>query len=58
MGVRVVKRMGRTVIARDEASSEFFGMPGAAFKTGANDIILGLEEISLALIALVIPSAA
>lgn len=58
MGVRAVKRMGRTVIARDEASSEFLGMPGAAFKTGATDFILGLEEISLALIALVMPNGA
>jgi two-component system chemotaxis response regulator CheB len=58
MGVRAVKSMGGTVIAQDEASSEFFGMPGAAFKTGATDFILGLDEIPLALVALVMPDGA
>jgi two-component system chemotaxis response regulator CheB len=58
MGVRAVKSMGGTVIAQDEASSEFFGMPGAAFKTGSTDFILGLDEIPLALIALVMPDGA
>jgi two-component system chemotaxis response regulator CheB len=55
MGVRAVKSMGGTVIAQDEATSEFFGMPGAAWKTGATDFVMGLDEIPLALVALVMP---
>jgi two-component system chemotaxis response regulator CheB len=43
------------VIAQDEATSEFFGMPGAAWKTGATDFVMGLDEIPLALVALVMP---
>jgi two-component system chemotaxis response regulator CheB len=58
MGVRAVKRMGGTVIAQDEATSEFFGMPGAAFQTGATDFVLALDEIPVALIALITPDGA
>ncbi|HEU4341645.1 MAG TPA: chemotaxis protein CheB [Candidatus Binatia bacterium] len=54
MGVRAVKKMGGTVIAQDEKSSEFFGMPGAAIHTGSVDFILPLEEIASALAALVV----
>jgi two-component system, chemotaxis family, protein-glutamate methylesterase/glutaminase len=36
-GVRSVKRMGGTVIAQDEATSEVFGMPGSAIETGDVD---------------------
>jgi two-component system, chemotaxis family, protein-glutamate methylesterase/glutaminase len=53
MGVRAVKKMGGTVIVQDEATSEYFGMPGAAIKTGSVDLILPLSEIAPALIALV-----
>ena len=53
MGVRAVKTMGGTVIAQDQATSEFFGMPGAAIKTGCVDLILPLSEIAGTLIALV-----
>lgn len=45
-GVRDVKQEGGTVIAQDEASSEFFGMPGAAIHTGAVDRVLPLREIA------------
>ena len=45
MGVRAVKTMGGTVIAQDQATSEYFGMPGAAIKTGCVDFILPLSEI-------------
>jgi two-component system chemotaxis response regulator CheB len=55
MGVRAINRMGGTVIAQDEATSEFFGMPGAAHQTGATDFTLALDEIPLALVALVMP---
>jgi two-component system, chemotaxis family, protein-glutamate methylesterase/glutaminase len=54
MGVKAIKKMGGTVIVQDEESSEFFGMPGAAIKTGDTDFILPLEEIPQALEALVI----
>ena len=52
MGVKAVKEKGGTVIAQDEASSQFFGMPGAAIQTGAVDFVLALEEIAPALVAL------
>ena len=53
MGIQAVKRMGGTVIAQDRASSEHFGMPGAAIKTGSVDLILPLSEIATTLIKLV-----
>jgi two-component system chemotaxis response regulator CheB len=53
MGVQAIKRVGGTVIAQDEASSEFFGMPGAAIHTGDVDFVLPLGEIAPALVTLV-----
>ena len=53
MGVRAIKKMGGTVICQDEKTSEFFGMPGAAIKTGEVDFILPLDEIASALVTLV-----
>ena len=53
MGVQAVKKMGGTVIAQNEKTSEFFGMPGAAIQTGDVDFILPLGEISSALVTLV-----
>jgi two-component system chemotaxis response regulator CheB len=53
MGVQAIKKMGGTVIAQDERTSEFFGMPGAAIKTGSVDFVLSLDEISSALLSLV-----
>lgn len=44
-GVKVVKAAGGLVIAQDEATSVIFGMPAEAIKTGAVDLVLGLEEI-------------
>ncbi|HXG63831.1 MAG TPA: chemotaxis protein CheB [Blastocatellia bacterium] len=49
MGVRAIKKMGGTVIAQDEATSDFFGMPGAAIATECVDFILPLQEIPSAL---------
>ncbi len=53
MGVEAVKKMGGTVIAQDEATAEFTGMPTAAFETGDVDLVLPLQEISKALVNLV-----
>jgi two-component system, chemotaxis family, protein-glutamate methylesterase/glutaminase len=54
MGVEAVKKMGGTVIAQDQESSEFFAMPSAAIQTGIVDFVLPLREISLALNTLVV----
>lgn len=45
-GAQVVKRAGGTVIVQDEATSEFFGMPGAAIGAGQVDAILPLDQIA------------
>ena len=46
------------VIAQDEASSEHFGMPGAAIATGAADRVLPLDGIAPALLELLAGIAA
>ncbi len=53
MGVQAVKKMGGTVIAQDEATAKYFGMPGAAIESGAVDFVLALAEIAPALVTLV-----
>lgn len=53
MGVTAIKKRGGTVIVQDEASSEFFGMPSAAIRTGTVDFVLSLDEIPPALVTLV-----
>jgi len=53
MGIRAVKQRGGIVIAQNQATSEYFGMPGAAIKTGCVDYILPLLEIAPTLIKLV-----
>src|SRR5947208_14682324 len=53
LGVGAIKKMGGTVIAQDQDSAEFFGMPSAAIKSGHADFILRLDEIPLALTTLV-----
>jgi len=57
MGVQAIKKMGGTVIAQDEPSSDFFGMPGAAIQTGSVDLILPLTAIAPALVGLVVKPA-
>ena len=57
LGVSAIKQRGGTVVAQDEASSEFFRMPSAAIKTGAVDFVLPLEEMAPTLIALVAAQA-
>jgi two-component system, chemotaxis family, protein-glutamate methylesterase/glutaminase len=44
-GVQAVKAAGGIVIAQDRATSDHFGMPSSAIRTGAVDYILPLEEI-------------
>ena len=53
MGISALKKTGGTVIAQDKATSEFFGMPGAAIETGNVDFVLPLEDISSTLVSLV-----
>ena len=53
MGVQAIKKMGGVVIAQDEESSDFFGMPGAAIQTGDVDFILPVDEIPSTLVRLV-----
>lgn len=53
MGVEAVKRVGGTVIAQNEETADFFGMPESAIETGCVDFVLGLDEIAPALITLV-----
>ena len=57
MGVQAIKKMGGTVIAQDEKTAEFFGMPSAAIHSGSVDFILPLEEIPSALVTLVVKGA-
>lgn len=56
MGVQAIRKMGGTVIAQDEATSEFFSMPSAAIQMGA-DFVLPLSEIAVALVSLVMQPA-
>jgi len=53
MGVKAIKKMSGTVLAQDQRTSEFFGMPGAAIHSGSVDFVLPLEEIAPALVTLV-----
>lgn len=48
-GAQMVKHAGGLLIVQDEATSEFFGMPGAAIGAGHVDRILPLEGIAPAL---------
>jgi two-component system, chemotaxis family, protein-glutamate methylesterase/glutaminase len=48
-GAIAVKDAGGRVMAQDEASAEYFGMPGAAIATGAVDRVLPVGEIGAAL---------
>ena len=52
-GVQLIKKMGGTVIAQDEATSLYFDMPKAAITTGDVDFILPLNAIAPTLLNLV-----
>jgi two-component system, chemotaxis family, protein-glutamate methylesterase/glutaminase len=49
-GAAAVKRAGGRVLAQDEATSEFFGMPGAAILAGGVDEVLPLDDIASAVL--------
>ena len=53
MGVRAIKQMGGSVVVQDQATSEVFGMPGAAIATGSADQIVSLDQIATILVELV-----
>jgi two-component system chemotaxis response regulator CheB len=53
MGVQAIKKMEGTVIAQDDATAEFSGMPKAAINTRNVDFVLPLKEIPEALVTLV-----
>jgi two-component system, chemotaxis family, protein-glutamate methylesterase/glutaminase len=52
-GAQAIKQQGGVVIVQDEATSAFFGMPGAAIAAGEVDRILPLRDIPAALAKLV-----
>jgi two-component system chemotaxis response regulator CheB len=52
-GVQAVKASGGIVIAQDEATSQYFGMPGAAIQTGVVDLVLPLAAIGPAIVGIV-----
>jgi two-component system chemotaxis response regulator CheB len=51
-GAEAIKIAGGLVIAQDEATSAFFGMPQAAIRRGVVDHVLALNDIAPALEAL------
>lgn len=53
LGALAIKRAGGTVIAQNEATAAFFGMPGAAIASGGVDRVLPLDAIAAELIGLI-----
>jgi two-component system chemotaxis response regulator CheB len=52
-GVQAIKRMGGVVIVQDQETSQEFGMPGSAIRTGDADFVVPLQAIAPRLDALV-----
>jgi two-component system, chemotaxis family, protein-glutamate methylesterase/glutaminase len=52
-GIQAIKQQGGMVVVQDEATAEFFGMPGAAIQTGMVDLVLPLADIADKLSALI-----
>jgi two-component system chemotaxis response regulator CheB len=50
-GTAAVKSAGGRVLTQDEATSQYFGMPGAAILAGGVDEVLPLDEIAPAVLA-------
>jgi two-component system chemotaxis response regulator CheB len=53
MGIKAIKEKGGTTIAQDMRTSRHWGMPQAAIATGMVDLVLPIEEITPAIIALI-----
>jgi two-component system chemotaxis response regulator CheB len=53
LGVEAIKKRGGLVIVQDKETSEFEGMPQAAFQTGAADYVLPLAKIAPKLVELI-----
>ena len=49
-GAAAVKQAGGHVVAQDEATSQYFGMPGAAILAGGVDEVLPLDAIAPAVL--------
>lgn len=49
-GAAAVRRAGGRVLAQDEATSEYFGMPGAAILAGGVDEVLPLDGLAAAVL--------
>jgi two-component system chemotaxis response regulator CheB len=52
LGVTAVKKMGGKVVAQDEQSSDFFGMPRAAIESGSVDFVVPLDQVPALLMSL------
>jgi len=52
-GVQAIKAAGGTVIVQDQATSQVFGMPRAAIRSGAVDRVLAIDQIAPALVQLI-----
>lgn len=52
-GVQAIKKRGGIVIAQDNETSQFTGMPASAAQSGAVDLVLPLKEIAPHLVQLV-----
>ena len=50
-GIRAIRHCGGTVFAQNQASSEYFGMPGAAIDTGLVDAVVPLSALPEAICA-------
>jgi two-component system, chemotaxis family, protein-glutamate methylesterase/glutaminase len=44
-GVQAIKAARGRVVAQDEATSVIFGMPAEAIRTGAVDLVVGIDEV-------------
>ena len=53
-GVRAVKSAGGTVVVEDRTTAQFYGMPGAAIRSGAADLVLPVQQIAAALVRLTV----